>query len=89
MIYLIILNPHVSYETNETTVEQARYQLPLRATRGIPPKRYDPEYEVQRSKYPITRQIHENMSETTLAFNDSLYSTEIPKIVEEALKNEQ
>ena len=33
-----------------STVETpCRYELPLRSTRGIPLRRYDPEYEAQRS----------------------------------------
>lgn len=30
-----------------------KYKLPSRSTRGVPPKRYDPEYEAHRSRYPI------------------------------------
>uniref|UniRef100_A0A803MV56 Copia protein n=1 Tax=Chenopodium quinoa TaxID=63459 RepID=A0A803MV56_CHEQI len=30
-----------------------RYVFPSRSTRGIPPKRYDPEFEAQKSKYPM------------------------------------
>uniref|UniRef100_A0A803NBZ0 Uncharacterized protein n=1 Tax=Chenopodium quinoa TaxID=63459 RepID=A0A803NBZ0_CHEQI len=29
------------------------YVLPPRSTRGIPPKRYNPDFEAQRSKYPV------------------------------------
>uniref|UniRef100_A0A803L1U3 Mitochondrial protein n=1 Tax=Chenopodium quinoa TaxID=63459 RepID=A0A803L1U3_CHEQI len=43
-----------------------RYELPPRSTRDVPPKRYDPEYEDQRSKYPIERINNENLSNTTI-----------------------
>lgn len=84
-------------ETNTTTETNTipscsvpnRYQLPPRSTRGVPPRRYDPEYEAQRSKYPIERISNENLSSTAMAFTASLYSTDIPKTVEEALGNEK
>uniref|UniRef100_A0A3Q7F038 GAG-pre-integrase domain-containing protein n=1 Tax=Solanum lycopersicum TaxID=4081 RepID=A0A3Q7F038_SOLLC len=60
---------------------QNRYELPHRSTRGVPPKRYDPEYEDQRSRYPIERISNENLSNTAVAFTTSLYSTNIPRIV--------
>ena len=31
-------------ERNETHEETTRYNLPPRSTRGVPPRRYDPEY---------------------------------------------
>lgn len=66
-----------------------RYQLPPRSTRGVPPRRYDPEYEAQRSKYPVERISNENLSSTAMAFTVSVYSNDIPKTVEEALGNEK
>ena len=63
------------------------YELPPQRTRGIPPKRYDPEFEAQRSKYPMSRENNEVLSQTTTAFNTSLYSNSVPKIFEEALKD--
>uniref|UniRef100_A0A803LV14 Integrase catalytic domain-containing protein n=1 Tax=Chenopodium quinoa TaxID=63459 RepID=A0A803LV14_CHEQI len=62
-----------------------RYELPPRRTRGVPPKRYDPEYEDSRSRYPIGKISNENLASNAIAFTASLYSTEIPKTVEEAL----
>uniref|UniRef100_A0A803L9R4 GAG-pre-integrase domain-containing protein n=1 Tax=Chenopodium quinoa TaxID=63459 RepID=A0A803L9R4_CHEQI len=66
-----------------------RYELPPRSMRGVPPKRYDPEYEDQRSKYPIEKINNENLFNTAVAFTASLYSTTIPKTVEEALEDEK
>uniref|UniRef100_A0A803NB30 Reverse transcriptase Ty1/copia-type domain-containing protein n=1 Tax=Chenopodium quinoa TaxID=63459 RepID=A0A803NB30_CHEQI len=79
--------PEINPVSNES--EQNRYELPPRSTRGVPPRRYDPEYEDQRSRYPIERISTENLSSTDIAFNASLYSADIPKNVEEAVKNEK
>ena len=38
-----------------------RYELPPRSTRGIPPNRYDPEFEAQRSRYPL-KENNDNLS---------------------------
>ena len=65
-----------------------RYILPPQSTRGIPPKRYDPDYETKRSKYPVDGPREENMSQSALAFNATLYTTEIPDTVKEALKSD-
>ena len=34
---------------------QGRYELPPRSTRGVPPKRYDLDFESQRSKYLVNK----------------------------------
>ena len=52
----------------------------------MPPKRYDPEYESQRSRYPVGRPDDEQLSQTAVAFNASLYSSTIPNTIEEALQ---
>ena len=61
-----------------------RYQLPSRSKRGIPPRRYDPEFESQRSRYPINRETS-NFAQTAVAFQTNLYSSSLPKNTEEAL----
>lgn len=61
-----------------------RYELPPRSTRGVPPKRYDPEFESQRSRYPIEPTDRESLSHSTVAFNTSLYSNTLPRTTEEA-----
>lgn len=68
--------------------EIKRYYIPLRSVRGIPPKWYDLEYEAQRLKYPIIKLNEGNLSHTSMTFNIALYSTEIPKTVEQALDSE-
>ncbi|XP_071726865.1 uncharacterized protein [Rutidosis leptorrhynchoides] len=61
-------NESTSAETNE------RYVLPQRINRGVPPKRYSPEKENQRSSTKI---------------QSVLYSEKIPNTVEQALKSEK
>ena len=50
-------------------------------------KRSDPEFESQRSRYPTNRGSNENLSQTTVAFNTSLYSNVLQKTTEEALQD--
>ena len=64
-----------------------RYELPPRSTRGVSPKRYDPEFESERSQYPTNRGSNENLSQTATAFNTSLYANVQPKTTEEALQD--
>ena len=64
---------------------QNRFELPPKSTRGIPPKRYIPEFEAQRSRYPTSKESNENLSHSAMAFNTALYSNNVPKNVEEAL----
>ena len=52
-----------------------RYELPLRSMKGIPTRRYDPEFEAQRSRYPINQCNVENLSQTAVTFNTALYSS--------------
>lgn len=77
---------------SEPNVEQStelsnRYELPTICTRGIPPTRYDLDYEAKRSRYPVDRSNVEFLAQTTLAFNTSLYSNKILRNIEEALQD--
>ena len=64
-----------------------RYELPPRNTRGVLPRRYDPQFESQRSRYPISRDETSNMAHTTVAFMTSLYSNFLTLITKEALRD--
>ena len=64
-----------------------RYDFPPRSTRGIPPRRYDPEFESQRSRYPINQENQEHLSQMAVAFNASLYSGNLPKNTDYALSD--
>ena len=81
----VILKPQENSDTNLDHVASVdvpnRYELPLRNTRGIPPSRYDPEFEAQRSRYLVSKESDENLSHTAVAFNTSLYSNDVPKIL--------
>ncbi|XP_071704000.1 uncharacterized protein [Rutidosis leptorrhynchoides] len=76
-------NESTSAETTE------RYVLPQRINRGVPPKRYSPKNENQRSRYPIANIVLGNLSSEAQKFNSVLYSKKIPNTVEQALKSEK
>ncbi|KAI3703311.1 hypothetical protein L1987_73276 [Smallanthus sonchifolius] len=62
------------------------YTLPPRINRGVPPKRYSPEREPKRSKYPMANIAVGNLSKNAKAFVASLYAERIPDTVKEALE---
>ncbi|XP_071728419.1 uncharacterized protein [Rutidosis leptorrhynchoides] len=90
-------NEHpVQEEQNNTTSDTAnenetteRYVLPQRVNRGIPPKRYSPEQEAKRSRYPMANIAQGNLSSEAQKFNSALYSEEIPSTVDQAMKSEK
>jgi len=64
------------------------YTLPFRENSGKPPKRYSPEDEERRSKYPIANYVStRRLSEPLKAFVHVLSSTQVPAGVQEALSN--
>jgi len=66
----------------------AGYTLPFRENRGKPPKRYSPEDEERRSKYPIVNYVStRRLSEPLRAFVHVLSSTQVPARGQEALSN--
>ena len=80
------LTEEVATDTIETRGHDASYMLPPRSTRGVPPRRYNPEYEAQRSRYPIEKSSGSgNLSQSALAFKATLDTTKSPVTVEEAL----
>ena len=81
------IEPSTDISEGENSTRE--YQLPSRSTRGIPPRRYDPEYEAQRSRYPISKINEGNLSKRAVTFNTALYSENIPRTTEEALKDEK
>ena len=85
-------NHETTTEQDESLQEQAvqeetpeRYVLPPRANRGVPPKRYSPEKEPQRSRYPMANIAIGNLSREAKAFVSSIYSEEVPTNIEQAL----
>ena len=76
----VIPEPLIDIANDVPSVKSPRrYELPPRSMRGIPPRRYDPEFEAQRSRYPINQGYVDNISQTAVAFNTSLYSSSIPR----------
>ena len=68
-------------ETGENHCQN--YVLPPRTTRGVPPKRYDLDFESRRSRYPIEQPSEGNMSQSAMSFNAALHRTNLPNSVEE------
>ncbi|XP_071687777.1 uncharacterized protein [Rutidosis leptorrhynchoides] len=75
---------HVEQPTEQT---QQQYNLPPIVNRGIPPKRFSPEREPRRSRYPMADIAKGNLSTEAKQFTSALYSEEIPTSVEQALKS--
>ena len=67
-------------------IQCQNYVLPPRTTHGVPPKRYDPDYESSRSRYLIDQPSERNLSQSVMAFNAILHRTNLPNSVEEALE---
>lgn len=59
--------------------------MPSRSNRGVPPKRYDPELEAQKSKYPLKKLASKQLTVKAKAFKTALYSKNIPRGGKEAL----
>ena len=81
--------PNHAAEQESSQVEQARYVLPPRSNRGVPPKRYSPEKEARSSRYPMANMAAGNLSPEAQAFATSLCSEEIPTTVEQALESKE
>lgn len=79
--------PNHTTEHESSQVEQARYVLPPRSNRGVPPKRYSPKKEARSSQYPMANVAAENLSQEAQAFATSLCYEEIPTTVEQALES--
>ncbi|XP_071740340.1 uncharacterized protein [Rutidosis leptorrhynchoides] len=80
----------IPLDNNSTSAETTeRYVLPQRSNRGVPPKRFSPEKESQRSRYPMANIAQGNLSNEAQKFNSALYSEEIPTSVDQAMKSEK
>lgn len=81
----IFSRPKITVEAN-IPAEINTYQLPPCLNWGILPKRYDPNFEAQRSRYPLANVSLEKLSPNAKAYRSSLYSKNILTSVKEALK---
>ncbi|XP_071718917.1 uncharacterized protein [Rutidosis leptorrhynchoides] len=61
----------------------------MRVNRGVPPKRYSPEKEAQRSRYPIANIARGNLSNEAQKFNSALYSEKITSTVDQSMKSDK
>ena len=80
------LDSQIDDDVSDIVNPPCRYELPPRIKRGVPPKRYDLEFESQRSRYPVSRDMN-NLAQTAVAFQTSLYSSSLPRNTEEAFQN--
>nr|GFD00323.1 putative reverse transcriptase, RNA-dependent DNA polymerase [Tanacetum cinerariifolium] len=76
-----------SSQVDQIEEEPVRYELPLRTNRDVPPKRYTPEKEARRSRYPMANIAKGNLSPEAQIFTTSLYFEEISTSVEQALES--
>ena len=76
----------INDDVSEIVRSPCRYELPPRSKGGVPPRRYDPEFESQRSQYPISRDMNK-LAQTAVAFQTSLYSSALPRNTEEAFRD--
>ena len=80
----VISEPVVIVDNSNSIVDVTtsdRYKLPAGSTKGVPPRRYDPDFEAQCSRYPVNEESDIVLSQTARAFNASLYSNNVPKNV--------
>ena len=50
-----------------------QYKLPSRSTRGIPPRRYSPDWKGKKTRYSIANIALEQLTEMARAFETALY----------------
>ncbi|XP_042018960.1 uncharacterized protein LOC121766776 [Salvia splendens] len=73
-------------DTNEPPTEQetGHDRLPQRSTRGIPPRRYSPDWKGRKSRYCVANLTLGHLTEMARAFEAALYEEEeIPQSFEE------
>ena len=68
---------------------QYKYTLPPRSNRGVPPKRYEPEYKPRNTRYPMANMVRGSISQEARVFNTMIYSSNVPKTLEEAQKSHE
>ena len=75
-------------ETNSRNENNKQYELPHRITRGIPPKRYSPDWKGRKTKYSVANIAQGHLTEMARAFEAALYEEEeIPQTFQEAVKH--
>ncbi|KAM0028505.1 putative RNA-directed DNA polymerase [Helianthus debilis subsp. tardiflorus] len=84
LTHLIIMKIPIEQTVQEEPTQE-RYELPPRANREVPPKRYSPEKETRSSRYPMANIAKGNLSREAKAFASSLYNEQLPSSVEQAL----
>ncbi|XP_071687396.1 uncharacterized protein [Rutidosis leptorrhynchoides] len=80
-------SPETEQPSEPEQQTEQQYILPPRINRGVPPKRFSPEKEPCRSRYPVANIANGNLSPEAKQFTSALYSENIPNSVEQALKS--
>lgn len=85
---IIEVSSPISPDNNNNGDISVSYELPHRHNRGKPPKRYSPEEEDHRSRYPIANYVSmKDLSEPLKKFANELSSHSVPSNVEEAIED--
>lgn len=85
---IIEVSSPISPDNNNNGDISVSYELPHRHNRGKPPKRYSPEEEDHRSRYPVANYVSmKDLSEPLKKFANELSSHSVPSNVEEAIED--
>lgn len=75
-------------ETLGVDGDTGQYEMPKRSTRGVPPKRYSPDWKGRKTKYSLVNVAQGQLTEMARAFEAALYEEEeVPHSFEEAMKH--
>ena len=75
-------------EGREENGDTGQFRMPPRSTRGIPPRRYSPDWKWKKTKYSIVNMAQEQLTEMARAFETALYEEEeIPQAVQETMRH--
>jgi hypothetical protein len=81
-------DPEVSPLNTNIMESSAGYELPHRHNRGKPPRRYSPDVEERRSRYPIANYVStQGLPDPLKTFMHDISTNHVPTGVEEAVKN--
>lgn len=85
---IIEVSSPISPDNNNNGDISVSYELPHRHNRGKPLKRYSPEEEDHRSRYPVANYVSmKDLSEPLKKFANELSSHSVPSNVEEAIED--
>jgi hypothetical protein len=81
-------DPEIRYLNTNIIESSAGYKLPHRHNHGKPPRRYSPDIEERRSRYPIANYVStQGLPDSLKTFMHDISTNHVPTGVEEAMKN--